>query len=113
VAYGPGGRGGWDGAADDPEEEPEEVVWIPEARYLDAWRVARDAADELEKALSLAGVHHSVLTEPSTDARGLPVLRFRGRADVTAALRMASLLRRGAGALPEQSAGGGEGAGAV
>ncbi|GAA3668555.1 hypothetical protein GCM10022420_055910 [Streptomyces iranensis] len=90
-------------------EQPEEAVWVPDARYVAAWREARDATDALTDALAAVDggcvSRGDVVLTPSTDGVGRPVVRFAGRASPEAVRRVADVLRRGAGARPGWSAG--------
>ena len=87
-------------------DQPGDVVWVPDAPYLAAWREARDATDDLCAALDDAGVDRGeVLAVPSTDTKGEPVVRLAGQVSPAQVRHVAHLLRRGAGAGPERASG--------
>ncbi|MFF3073118.1 hypothetical protein ACFVSN_39600 [Kitasatospora sp. NPDC057904] len=79
--------------------DPDSWVWLPGVDYAAGWRVARDAADELNALLAAGGVERSALRAiADTDAQGGPVVRLEGRAAgwlrLEALLRLAASVRR-------------------
>lgn len=72
--------------------DPDSWVWLPGVDYAAGWRVARDAANELNALLAQGGVERSALRAiADTDAMGGPVVRLEGV--VAGWLRLEALLR--------------------
>lgn len=86
------------------DEEPGELQWVQDARYVKGWVEARDAAEEWNAVLAELGACEGELwARPRTSEAGRGEVRLKGTpADVRWAARM---LRRGAGAPPERDAG--------
>ncbi|WP_051838409.1 hypothetical protein [Streptomyces sp. NRRL WC-3742] len=79
--------------------DPDSWVWLPGVDYAAGWRVAREAADQLNALLAAGGVERSQLRAiADTDAQGRPVVRLEGVTagwlHLEALMRLAANVRR-------------------
>ncbi|WP_327073374.1 hypothetical protein OG196_15485 [Kitasatospora purpeofusca] len=62
--------------------DPDSWAWLPGVDYAAGWRVAKQAADELNNLLLACGVERPQLRAVAdTDSRGGPVVRLEGVAE--------------------------------